>query len=121
MLFVLLEVRISVLNTYFYNGLYKSLQDKAVDVFWFFAGINALLVLVKITHSIVNYLITQAFEIKWLEKLNAEMLNRWLDHKNYYLLRYQQHRSTYRTRRLSIYFGHGFSGKRRTQCDCCDH
>ena len=90
LLFVLLEVRISVLNTYFYNGLYKSLQDKAVDVFWFFAGINALLVLVKITHSIVNYLITQAFEIKWLEKLNAEMLNRWLDHKNYYLLRYQK-------------------------------
>ena len=87
LLFVLLEVRISVLNTYFYNGLYKSLQDKAVDAFWFFAGINALLVLVKITHSIVNYLITQAFEIKWLEKLNAEMLNRWLDNKNYYLLR----------------------------------
>ena len=90
LLFVLLEVRISVLNTYFYNGLYKSLQDKAVDAFWFFAGINALLVLVKITHSIVNYLITQAFEIKWLEKLNAEMLNRWLNHKNYYLLRYQK-------------------------------
>ena len=90
LLFVLLEVRISVLNTYFYNGLYKSLQDKAVDAFWFFAGINALLVLVKITHSIVNYLITQAFEIKWLEKLNAEMLNRWLDHKNYYMLRYQK-------------------------------
>lgn len=90
LLFVLLEVRISVLNTYFYNGLYKSLQDKAVDAFWFFAGINALLVLVKITHSIVNYLITQTFEIKWLEKLNAEMLNRWLDHKNYYLLRYQK-------------------------------
>ena len=90
LLFVLLEVRISVLNTYFYNGLYKSLQDKAVDAFWFFAGINALLVLVKVTHSIVNYLITQAFEIKWLEKLNAEMLNRWLDHKNYYMLRYQK-------------------------------
>lgn len=90
LLFVLLEVRISVLNTYFYNGLYKSLQDKAVNAFWFFAGINALLVLVKITHSIVNYLITQAFEIKWLEKLNAEMLNRWLNHKNYYLLRYQK-------------------------------
>nr|WP_314741240.1 ABC transporter ATP-binding protein/permease [uncultured Haemophilus sp.] len=90
LLFILLEVRISVLNTYFYNGLYKSLQDKAVDAFWFFAGINALLVLVRITHSIINYFITQAFEIKWLEKLNAEMLSRWLDNKNYYLLRYQK-------------------------------
>lgn len=87
---ILMEVRISVLNTFFYNGLYKSLQDKAVDAFWFFAGINALLVLVKITHSIINYFLTQTFEIKWLEKLNAEMLNRWLDNKNYYLLQYQK-------------------------------
>lgn len=87
---ILLEVRISVLNTFFYNGLYKALQDKAIDAFWFFAGINALLVIVKIIHSIINYFITQSFEIKWLEKLNSEMLNRWLDNKNYYLLQYEK-------------------------------
>lgn len=87
---ILLEVRISVLNTFFYNGLYKSLQDKAVEAFWFFAGINALLVIVKIIHSIINYFLTQSFEIKWLEKLNSEMLNRWLQNKNYYLLQYEK-------------------------------
>lgn len=87
---ILLEVRISVLNTFFYNGLYKSLQDKAVEAFWFFAGINALLVIVKIIHSIINYFITQSFEIKWLEKLNGEMLKRWLKNKNYYLLQYEK-------------------------------
>ncbi|WGE66172.1 ABC transporter ATP-binding protein/permease [Actinobacillus equuli subsp. equuli] len=87
---ILLEVRISVLNTFFYNGLYKSLQDKAVEAFWFFAGINALLVIVKIIHSIINYFLTQSFEIKWLEKLNGEMLNRWLQNKNYYLLQYEK-------------------------------
>ncbi|WGE53566.1 ABC transporter ATP-binding protein/permease [Actinobacillus equuli] len=87
---ILLEVRISVLNTFFYNGLYKSLQDKAVAAFWFFAGINALLVIVKIIHSIINYFLTQSFEIKWLEKLNGEMLNRWLENKNYYLLQYEK-------------------------------
>ena len=90
LLLILLEVRISVLNTFFYNGLYKSLQDKAVEAFWFFAGINALLVLVKIIHSIITYFLTQTFEIKWLEKLNAEMLDRWLVNKNYYLLQYQK-------------------------------
>ncbi len=89
-LLILLEVRISVLNTFFYNGLYKSLQDKAVEAFWFFAGINALLVVVKIIHSIINYFLTQSFEIKWLEKLNGEMLNRWLQNKNYYLLQYEK-------------------------------
>lgn len=87
---ILLEVRISVLNTFFYNGLYKSLQNKAVEAFWFFAGINALLVIVKIIHSIINYFLTQSFEIKWLEKLNSEMLNRWLQNKNYYLLQYEK-------------------------------
>ncbi|KIE92473.1 putative ABC transporter permease [Actinobacillus pleuropneumoniae] len=87
---ILLEVRISVLNTFFYNGLYKSLQDKAVKTFWFFAGINALLVIVKIIHSIINYFLTQSFEIKWLEKLNSEMLHRWLQNKNYYLLQYEK-------------------------------
>ena len=35
--FILLEVRISVLNTFFYNGLYTSMQNKAAEAFWFFA------------------------------------------------------------------------------------
>lgn len=90
LLLILMEVRISVLNSFFYNGLYKSMQDKALDAFWFFAGINALLVMVKIIHSIINYFITQTFEIKWLEKLNAEMLGRWLENKKYYLLQYEK-------------------------------
>ena len=41
LLMVLLEVRISVLNSFFYKGLYDSLQDRAAAAFWFFAGINS--------------------------------------------------------------------------------
>ncbi|WP_040976442.1 ABC transporter ATP-binding protein/permease [Necropsobacter massiliensis] len=85
---ILLEVRISVLNTFFYNGLYSSLQNKKADAFWFFASINVMLVLFKIIHSIINYFMQQVFEIRWLEKLNAEMLMRWLENKNYYRLKY---------------------------------
>ncbi|MDO4449949.1 MAG: hypothetical protein Q4B79_03195 [Moraxella sp.] len=40
--FVLLEVKISVLNTQFYNKLYSSLQDMNAQAFWFFALLNAL-------------------------------------------------------------------------------
>lgn len=89
-LVVLMEVRISVLNSFFYNGLYSSMQNKQAEAFWFFAGINALLVLVKIIHSIINYFLTQTFEIKWLEKLNEDMLSLWLANKNYYLLQYEK-------------------------------
>ncbi|SEQ32542.1 ABC transporter ATP-binding protein/permease [Basfia succiniciproducens] len=89
-LLILLEVRISVLNSFFYNGLYSALQDKKADAFWFFATINAMLVGFKIIHSIINYLIRQIFEIRWLEKFNGDMLSRWLDHKNYYRLKYEK-------------------------------
>lgn len=87
-LFILLEVRISVLNTFFYNGLYSSLQDKNADAFWFFASINAILVGFKIIHSILNYLLRQVFEIRWLEKFNHVMVNQWLANKNYYRIKY---------------------------------
>ncbi|NEN76363.1 ABC transporter ATP-binding protein/permease [Pelistega sp. NLN82] len=89
-LLVLLEVRISVLNTYFYNGLYSSLQYGDANAFWFFASINALLVIFKIIHYLLDYLMTQVFEIRWLEKLNHEMLSRWLSHKNYYRIKYEK-------------------------------
>lgn len=88
--FILLEVRISVLNTFFYNGLYSALQNRDANAFWFFASINALLVGVNIIRSIINNLIRQVFEIGWLEKLNAVMLERWLTNKNYYRLKYEK-------------------------------
>ncbi len=84
--FVLIEVRISVLNTFFYNGLYTSLQEMKPDAFWFFALINASLVGIKVIQEIVDILIGQVFEIRWLEKLNAVLLNKWLDNQNYYRL-----------------------------------
>lgn len=90
LLMVLMEVRISVLNTFFYNGLYSSMQKMEMDAFWFFAFINLMLVIVKIIHSVINYFLQQVLEIRWLEKLNAEMLKRWLANKNYYLVKYEK-------------------------------
>lgn len=82
--FVLIEVRISVLNTFFYNGLYTSLQEMQASAFWFFALINAALMAVKVVQEIVDILLGQVFEIRWLEKLNNVLLNRWMQNQNYY-------------------------------------
>lgn len=89
--FVLLEVKISVLNTMFYNRLYSSLQDGKAEIFWFFAGLNAALVIFRVIQEIVDRFIGEVFEIRWLEKLNAVMLSRYLAHKNYYRLHYHNH------------------------------
>ena len=91
LLMVLLEVRISVLNSFFYKGLYDSLQDRAAAAFWFFAGINSALVVCKIVHALAYELLEQVFMIRWLEKLNAALTQSWLAHKNYYRLHMRRH------------------------------
>ncbi|UXZ05365.1 SbmA/BacA-like family transporter [Moraxella nasicaprae] len=84
--FVLLEVRISVLNTFFYKGLYDALQEMDWQAFWFFALINAGIVALRVIQEIVDSFLGQKFEIHWLEKLNAHLLTRWLSNHNYYRL-----------------------------------
>lgn len=91
LLMVLLEVRISVLNSFFYKGLYDSLQDRAATAFWFFAGINSALMVFKIIHALADELLEQVFMIRWLEKLNAALTQSWLAHKNYYRLHMRRH------------------------------
>ncbi|QPB42686.1 ABC transporter ATP-binding protein/permease [Rodentibacter haemolyticus] len=89
-LMILLEVRFSVLNSFFYNGLYSSMQELNADKFWFFAKLNAFLVLVQVIHSIADYFLRQVFEIRWLESLNAILVKRWLENKKYYRLKYER-------------------------------
>lgn len=87
---ILLEVRFSVLNSFFYNGLYSSMQELNAEKFWFFAKLNALLVLIQVLHSIADYFFRQVFEIRWLESLNNVLVKRWLENKKYYRLKYER-------------------------------
>ena len=87
---ILLEVRFSVLNSFFYNGLYSSMQELNVEKFWFFAKLNALLVVAQVIHAIADYFFQQVFEIRWLENLNATLVKRWLNKKKYYRLKYER-------------------------------
>ena len=87
---ILLEVRFSVLNSFFYNGLYSSMQELNIEKFWFFAKLNALLVVAQVIHAIADYFFQQVFEISWLENLNATLVKRWLNKKKYYRLKYER-------------------------------
>lgn len=92
LLLLLLEVRFSVLNTFFYNGLYSSLEKKQLLAFWFFAGINALLLVVRIVNGVIDQWFEEVFKIRWLERFNQELLNRWFANKHYYHLQMSQER-----------------------------
>lgn len=90
LILLLLEVRFSVLNTFFYNGLYSSLEKKQLDAFWFFALLNAGLLVVRIINGVVSEWFEQVLQIRWLEKFNDVLVNQWLQDKNYYHLAMQQ-------------------------------
>ena len=66
------------------------MQELDADKFWFFAKLNALLVLVQVIHSIADYFLQQVFEIRWLESLNKVLVKRWLENKKYYRLKYEK-------------------------------
>ncbi|OBX71715.1 ABC transporter ATP-binding protein/permease [Haemophilus influenzae] len=87
---ILLEVRFSVLNSFFYNGLYSSMQELNIEKFWFFAKLNALLGVAQVIHTIADYFFQQVFEIRWLESFNATLVKRWLNKKKYYRLKYER-------------------------------
>ena len=88
---LLTEIRLNVLNTFFYNGLYSALQDQKAQAFWFFAMINAGVVLMRTLNGILNDLLDQSLAIKWSEKLNSILTTRWLADKNYYRLQMRRH------------------------------
>ena len=90
MLFILVllltEIRLNVLNTFFYNGLYSALQDAKAQAFWFFALINAAVVTLRTLNGIINDFLDQALAIKWSQRLNQVLVSRWMADKNYYRL-----------------------------------
>lgn len=83
---LLTEIRLNVLNTFFYNGLYSALQDQKAQAFWFFALINAGVVIMRTLNGIINDFLDQALAIRWSQKLNNILTARWLTDKNYYRL-----------------------------------
>ena len=88
---LLTEIRLNVLNTFFYNGLYSALQDQKAQAFWFFALINAGVVILRTLNGIINDFLDQSLAIKWSEKLNSVLTERWLADKNYYRLQMRRH------------------------------
>ncbi|QMT30866.1 ABC transporter ATP-binding protein/permease [Alysiella filiformis] len=91
MVLLLTEVRLNVLSTFMTAGLLNALQDLNATVFWAFVAMNAGVVLLRTFNGVLNDFLDQTVAIKWSERLNAVLVSRWLNHKNYYRLQMQQH------------------------------
>ncbi|MCW3481022.1 ABC transporter ATP-binding protein/permease [Neisseriaceae bacterium JH1-16] len=84
----LLAVRISVLISTWYNGLYSALQKLDENAFWVSLSIFAVLASVHIVRILLDYYIQQRFSIHWRVWLNEHLLSRWLDKQAYYRSQY---------------------------------
>lgn len=91
LLLLLTEIRLNVLSTFMSAGLYTSMQDMDIRAFWQFAAMNAGVVLLRTFNGAINHFFDQALAIKWAERLNEVLLQRWLAHKNYYRLQMRRH------------------------------
>ncbi len=81
-------VRMNVLFSYWYNGFYDALQAVDAEKFWFFMRLFALLAVVHVVRLLVNYYVTQAFDIRWRTWMNERLTDDWLAGSAYYRERF---------------------------------
>lgn len=81
-------VRMNVLLSYWSNGFYDAVQALDAPRFWFFMRLFALLAALHVARVLVNYLVTQAFDIRWRTWMNTWLTDDWLAGSAYYRARF---------------------------------
>ena len=84
----LFSVRLSLVHSTWYNNMYTALPEFNPTVFWeqmilfcFFAGFS-------VAAALISYYLNQRFSINWIEWLNTELLEKWMDKRAYYKSQY---------------------------------
>lgn len=80
----LLEVRISLIHSNWYNTMYSSLQELNQEVFWTQMVVFCLIATCAVANSLLTYYAEQRFQINWIEWLNRHFVDKWLANQAYY-------------------------------------
>lgn len=80
----LLEVRISLVHSEWYNTMYSSLQDLNQEVFWTQMVVFCFIATTAVITALLTYYAEQRFSINWIEWLNKELVDKWLANQAYY-------------------------------------
>ena len=105
-------VRMNVLFSYWYNGFYDALQATDAAKFWFFMRLFALLAVVHIVRLLVNYYVTQAFDIRWRTWMNERLTDDWLTGSAYYRERFLPEPTDNPDQRIQVDIGSFVSSSR---------
>lgn len=86
--FEILEVRISLIYSNWYNTMYSSLQELNATVFWQQMIVFAFIAASSVTSALISYYLNQRFSINWIEWLNQSLVEKWLNKQAYYKTQY---------------------------------
>jgi vitamin B12/bleomycin/antimicrobial peptide transport system ATP-binding/permease protein len=88
LLLAIASVRLSVLVTYYYNGVYTAMQELDVATFWQYMGIFAIIATIAVARALFELYVQQALVIRWRAWLTDRMIGDWLDGRAYHKGRY---------------------------------
>jgi putative ATP-binding cassette transporter len=88
LLLAIASVRLNVLITYYYNGLYTAMQNLDVATFWQYMGIFAVLATIIVARALFELYVQQALIIRWRLWLTDRMIDDWLGGRAYHKGRY---------------------------------
>ncbi|MGZ9710639.1 ABC transporter ATP-binding protein/permease [Glaciimonas sp. GNP009] len=78
------SVRMTVLFSFWSNGLYSALQKLDAKTFWAMMMIFSILATVHVFRVLVNFYVRQAFLIHWRVWLTNNLVDRWLANQAYH-------------------------------------
>ncbi|HNG81396.1 MAG TPA: SbmA/BacA-like family transporter, partial [Burkholderiaceae bacterium] len=81
-------VRLNVLLSYWNNGFYDAVQALDAPKFWFSMNLFALLATLHVARVLLNYLLSQAFDIRWRSWMNERFTDDWMRGSAYYRERF---------------------------------
>ena len=84
----LFSVRLSLVHSTWYNNMYTALQEFNQTVFWEQMILFCFIAGFSVAAALISYYLNQSFSINWIEWLNTELLEKWMDKRAYYKSQY---------------------------------
>ena len=84
----LFSVRLSLVHSTWYNNMYTALQEFDQTVFWEQMILFCFIAGFSVAAALISYYLNQRFSINWIEWLNTELLEKWMDKRAYYKSQY---------------------------------
>ena len=84
----LFSVRLSLVHSTWYNNMYTALQEFNQTVFWEQMILFCFIASFSVAAALISYYLNQRFSINWIEWLNTELLEKWMDKRAYYKSQY---------------------------------